>query len=374
MNDFTTEIKDRFVDKLEKEFRPNTSWEDLLHIANQIEGEIETEIFEGIKKYIETNISNSEFISQRNFKINNIRYELEVQSQFTKTIHKSYDLAIGIQHTIFDKVQKPDMIEKSFNFDNISFGKYSGYSIYLPKSLQNCIEPIQNITSEITRVGYSFYKSIIIEKVRNQIHVNLSERLYNKLRQILENENCLNYNDYIWFVLISNEKGYYLGDSMKITTTINNLVKNRLSYIPSQVVASFFTTILPFEVMNSIRLMNVRRGETLDFEIEKSNYAKNHPDFKNSEEIIHLAKTIAAMMVSKDKNEKLIMSFPIEHNTKIKEIFTEKNITMLSDTFDDCINEVNSKINISNDLYNFSGVAGNFIGSLISGILNLKNP
>ena len=330
----SNEIIEKFVARLEDKFS-DTSWDDLNNIVDQIENEIENEILLEINNFLVTHASNTKYIDKHRLKIRNYNYELEVQSQFLKEIPKKYTLEIGLQPNLGKGQRKLNMIDESFTFDNINFGKFSGSSIYLPKSLKSYIDPIQNITSDITRTGYSFYKTLIIEKLTSFFHKELSEILYNKLRQILENHNSLQYNDYIWFTLVSKEEGFYLVDNTRITSAINNLLKTKDDkyYIPSQVITSFLTTVLPFKKMNSINLMNFKEGETLDFELEASKYVTDHPDFKYSEEIVYLTKTLTAMIISKESNKKLIMAFPIEYKEEIKRVFTDTNVKMLTDTF-----------------------------------------
>jgi len=364
MSNYTTEFnKDKFQDKLNEKFH-KTSWEDLSKIVDQIEKEIVVEIFENIKSYMLTNIPNAELASQGSLKIENYKYDIQVQPDIEPD-----KLAIGILPNVYSNQTKLDMINKTFTFENITFGRNSRYSIYLPQLLIKCIEPIQSITNEITVFGYSFYESILIEKIRDYIHFGLSGKLYDKLRHILGFKHR-DYKDRLWFVIISDEKGYYLADSNKIEKTIDKLIDNRQGYNPSKVLTSFFTTILPFSIMNSLRLTRVNRGEILDFELEKSMYEEIHPNFGYSERTVYFTNKISAMMIS-DENEKLILSFPFELKDEIKTIFSQANMKMLRDIFTEHINNVNSRIVIlpqenfiSKALDRLTRLGGQFYGGM----------
>ena len=85
--------------------------------------------------------------------------------------------------------------------------------------------------------------------------------------------------------------------------------------------------------MNAFRLEKEKRGDIIDIQLDKSKYLNEHLDFEISEEIVYLSNIISAMMISKENEEKLILSFPIEHKDIIRRIFQEKNLKMLSDAF-----------------------------------------
>lgn len=358
-----------FIDNLTLKYE-STSWSQLPFIYNDIQKEIITELQNSIGLVLGNRNDKVKLLQNDEFLFGNHRFEININSvkQF-----KNSEINQELHINFLQKGIKKRNLKYFESNQHISIGEFDETKIVMPKLLGRYEKDILEVSTLIVNTGTVFYKELLIDKITNHFHKNLSDELLKKLRLICERNNYPAVAEDVWFTLVHDNKGFYLIDTHRLYSIFKKLFSEIIENkkVPLDVIASFLSTSLEYDKMHSKILVDYKsKGEYLDINLNTSKYLEDNPSFQYSEEILFMSNKIAALLIFSDKDNKLIISFPVEIKPTIEQLMTEKTLNEFSKIFTDYREGISKfkwklrKIQLPENIYRP-------IGQIISGVFNI---